>query len=248
MAQGEIETEREPDNFNENSFGIRLNSNGWGLDYRFSKRITYRTRYFYEIDYNYVKDPKEIKVINPYFETQKKFVYGKLLSFHQIRCGMGINRMVFEKKDKGSLSVHYQLSGGAVLGVGKPIYYQVVDSTQIIGTQQLFFTGIHRLNIDVHSPSDIINRAAYYYGLNELVLNPGIYFKAGIAFDFSKNVMRSNVLEAGTIIETYMLPVEIMAGNPRRVWWSIYLEYRFGKKYNAILSRDARKWAKKENR
>ncbi|HXK81890.1 MAG TPA: hypothetical protein PLO05_07020 [Bacteroidales bacterium] len=244
-AQGELHEERELHNYNENSFGISLNSSGWGLDYRFSKRINHRNRYFFSVDYSFVKDPKEIKVINPYFESQKKFVYGKTYSFHQIRAGIGWQKTLFEKRDKGSISINYILSAGPVLGIAKPIYYEIVDSTETIGNIQYYYASEQLLDIDNHSASDIISKSAFYKGLAEIELKPGIFIKTGVSFDFSNNVLRTNTLEIGASIDTYLRPVEIMANNSKYFFWTIYLEYRFGSKYNANLHRDARKEARK---
>lgn len=244
-AQGELLDERGPDNYNENSFGLNLNSSGWGLDYRFSKRINFRNRYFFAVDYNFVKDPKEIKVINPYFEAQKKFVYGKLNSFHTIRFGLGWQRMIFEKRDKGSISINYLISVGPVIGLIKPIYYEIVDSTETIGNIQYFYASEQKLDIDNHSASDIINRSAFYKGISEIGIAPGVFIKTGMAFDFSNDVLKTNVIEVGIALDTYLRPVEIMANNAKQIFGTIYLEYRFGVKYNANLNREARRDARK---
>jgi hypothetical protein len=240
-AQGELAEERGLDNYNENSFGLNLNSSGWGMNYRFSKRINFRNRYFFAVDYNFVKDPKEIKVINPYFESQKKFVYGKLNSFHAIRFGLGWQRMIFEKRDKGSISINYLISVGPVIGLVKPIYYEIVDSTETIGNIQYFYASEQKLDIDLHSASDIINRSAFYKGISEIGIAPGLFIKTGVAFDFSKDVLKTNVIEIGISLDTYLRPIEIMANNSKQIFGTIYLEYRFGVKYNANLNREARR-------
>jgi len=239
-AQGEIEFEREPDNYNENSFGAKLNSNGWGLDYRFSQRITYRSRYFYEAGFDYVKDAKEIKVINPYFNQQRKFVFGKIHSFQTIKAGMGYNRLLVEKRDRGSIAINANFSAGGILGIAKPIYYELVDSTKVVGDIQYYYTNIHRLDIHKYNPTDVVGKASFFDGLSETKFIPGIFVKAALNFDFSRNVMKSNLIETGINCDFYFNEVEIMAENPKSLFLSIYVSYRFGSKYNANLSREAR--------
>lgn len=241
MAQGEIEFEREPDNYNEHSFGAKLNSNGWGFDYRFSQRITHRSRYFYEAGFDYIKDAKEIKVINPYFNSQHKFVFGKMYSFQSLKAGMGINRMLIEKRDKGSIAINANISAGGILGIAKPIYYELVDSTKVVGDLQYFYTNIHRLDVHKYNPTDVYGKASFFNGISETRFIPGVFVKAALNFDFSKNVLRSNMIETGINCDFYFGEVEIMAENPKRLFFSIYLSYRFGSKYNANLSREARK-------
>jgi hypothetical protein len=156
--------------------------------------------------------------------------------------------MIFEKRDKGSISLHLFLSTGLTLGIAKPIYYEIVDSTEIVADIQYFFTSIQKLDIEKHSPSDVINKSRFFDGFSEISLIPGAFFKAGMAFDFSRNVMKTNVIEVGASLHAFITPVEIMASNSRYLFGSIFLSYRFGVKYNANINRDARKWARKENR
>ena len=101
FAQGELETSREPDKFFVNSFGIKFNSNGFGGYYSHTTKINRNYSRFFEAEYNYMKSPKEIKVINPYFTSLyiKKFVYGKTHSVHNTKFGYGI-RVLFEKEIK----------------------------------------------------------------------------------------------------------------------------------------------------
>jgi len=245
-AQGEIETEREPDNYNENSFGFKLNSNGFGADYRFSKRINFKLRYFYEAQVNYIKDPKEIRVINPYFEVSKKFVYGKMNSFQNLKLGFGINNMFIEKQDKGSISVHAIFGAGGILGVEKPVYYELVDSSKDAGDYVVYYTNIHRMDIHKYNPTDVYSKAPFKYGLDEIKIVPGIFVKSAIAFDLSKNVMKTNVIEGGVEFDVYFRKVEIMAENDKNLFLYVYLSYRFGSKYNAVLSREVRKSQRKE--
>lgn len=241
FAQGEIETLREPDKYNENSFGFKLNSNGWGLDYRFSQRINHRLRNFYEAEIGFVKDPKEIKVVNPYLTVQKKFVFGKMNSFQHLKLGVGFNRMLLEKRDRGSISVHHHWSAGGILGVEKPIYYELVDSTIVINDKRYYYTGIHRLDIHRYNPTDVVSKAPFVNGLSEIQLVPGIFIKTGFSFDFSRNVLKSNVIESGIAFDYYFRSVEIMAENYNNMFLSVYISYRFGSKYDSQLSREARK-------
>jgi hypothetical protein len=243
-SQGEFETAREPDNYNMNSFGIKLNSNGFGGYYNFSKRINYRLRRFIEVEYNFVKDPKETKVVNSQFQssTSRNFVYGKLISAHNLKFGYGYNRMIFEKRDKNSISIHLLGSVGASLIIGKPIYYEYFNLRDSIITYGKF-------DLDDLSNNDfIIGKGPVKMGFSEMKFYPGLYAKFGVAFDFSRDVMKSNVLEAGVVLDGFFRPVEIMAGNERNMILSLYVMYSFGQKYDALINREFRKEQRKNAR
>jgi hypothetical protein len=250
FAQGEFDTEREPDKYNMHSYGIKINSNGAGLYYNYSTRINYRNRRFFEAEFNYVKSPKEVKFSNTTFGYSSRYVYGKTFSFSNLKFGYGINRMIFEKRDKKSISVHLLLSGGGVIGISKPIYYEVIDS--IVPIDSIYAT-IHTsykiFNSALQSsPLDIAGRAPFILGLSEINFNPGIYVKFGIQCDFSRDVMKSQVLETGVIFDTYLFPVEIMSNQNNSHFLYLYLSYHFGQKYDARLNREYRKDFMKEER
>jgi len=251
FSQGELEVSREPDKYNLNSIGFKLNSNGSGAYYSFSTRINYRLRRFVEAEYNYMKSPKEIKVINPYFESisVKKFVFGKTYTVHNLKAGYGYNKMIFDKRDKNSVSIHLKGSGGIVLAVSKPIYYEIVDSLKLINGYFVPYTSFYRIDINIqNNPTDIVGKAPFNLGLNEIKLHPGFYLKTGMSFDFSQDIMKSKVLETGVIFDYYLKPIEIIAGQVNSAFLYLYICYNFGKKYDAVLNREYRKDQRKKSR
>jgi hypothetical protein len=247
-AQGEFQTEREPDKYNMHSYGIKINSNGAGLYYNYSTRINYRNRRFIEAEFNYLKSPKEVKFTNTTFSYTNRYVYGKTFFFTNLKFGYGLNRMIFEKRDTKSISIHLSLSGGGIIGVSKPIYYEVIDSVVPIDTMRaIFYTSHHKFDAAMQSsPLDIVGKAPFLLGLSEIAFIPGIYAKFGLHFDFSRDVMKSRVLETGVILDTYLLPVEIMAGQSNSSFLFLYISYHFGEKYDVRLNRDYRKGLKKD--
>lgn len=249
-AQGEFDTEREPDKYLMSSYGLKINSNGAGLYYNYSSRINYRNRRFFEAEFNYIKSPKEVKFTNTTFSYTSRYVYGKTFSFNNLKFGVGLNRMIFEKRDKKSISIHLSLSGGGIIGISKPIYYEVIDSVVPIDTTRaVFYTSYHKFDAPMQSsPLDIVGKAPFIMGLSEIKLNPGIYVKFGLHFDFSRDVMKSSVIETGVIFDTYLFPVEIMANQTNSNFLYLYISYHFGQKYDARLNREYRKDLKKEER
>lgn len=244
LAQGEFETSRGPDDYIAHTFGIKLNSNGFGGHYDFSKRITYRLRRFYEVEYNFVKDPKEMKFTVSYLSsyTTRRYIYGKVNSVHNIRAGYGINRMIFEKRDKNSISIHLLGAVGGTLCFSKPIYYEIVDSVinnEIYSSEKKFES--------LQDPA-ILGKAPVKLGFSEIKLHPGLYAKFGLAFDFSRDVMKTSILEVGTGFEYYFREIEIIADNPHNYFFTLYLSYNFGRKYDARLDRDYRKEQRKKER
>ncbi|MFO7788946.1 MAG: hypothetical protein ACQES1_00460 [Bacteroidota bacterium] len=248
LSQGEIIEKKALNYYNEHSFGAKLISSGAGIDYRFGWRYTNKTRGFAEASFSFVKDPKEIKVYNPYFDNQKKFIYGKVNSVFNLHIGSGIKKEIFSKQDKNSISITYQLAGGCVLGLEKPIYYQVVDSSEIIGNQQIFYTSPQKFSLNHHNPVDIVSRESFFKGIGETKVKPGVYARAAFNFEFSNDRYKTKAIEIGTYLEAFPKKITILAEHEKQIFFAMYCSYRFGFKYSTSISRDARKFFRKEEK
>jgi hypothetical protein len=88
-GQGELDPQNRVFYRNERTFGILLNTDGYGLSYREGKRIDFRNKSLYEIDLGLLKHPREIKLSNPYYQAGSTFVFGKLNSVIYVRGGLG---------------------------------------------------------------------------------------------------------------------------------------------------------------
>ncbi|MDR2836819.1 MAG: hypothetical protein LBV69_11645 [Bacteroidales bacterium] len=244
FSQGEFNTSREPDSYNLNSYGIKLNSNGFGLNYSFQQRKHYRLRRLIEAEYNYFTDIKEIRVINEQFQVfnQRSFVFGKINAVHNFKVGYGYKRMFFEKRDNNSVSIHLLGSAGFSFCISKPVYYKRYNTV----TEDIEYT-----KFDINSPTgnyDIISKAPITMGLSEITFQPGLYAKLGLEFDFAKDIMRASVLSIGIEFDAYLKKIEIMSEKRQNFIPSLYIMYSFGKKYNSVLNREYRKEQRKLER
>jgi len=123
LAQGELSDQPRIFYRNEKSIGVLLNTNGYGISGRYSKRINARKKTIYELDLIGIKHPKEVKITN-YYNSNKSYVFGKLNSFFDIRAGYGRQKEMFRKADRGGISIRRFYSIGPSLGLLKPVYYK----------------------------------------------------------------------------------------------------------------------------
>lgn len=249
-AQGEFADDRESSKYNVNQFGVKVNTNGFGVLYTFAQRVNYKLRRNYEVEYDYVKSLKEVKMINTYFSSYfnnvKRFIFGKVNSVHNIRLGYGYNWMIFDKRDKNSVSIHLQANAGFSFAFEKPIYYEMVDSVAVLNNRASYYYSKHLFE-DYYNGNvyDIITRSSFVVGLSEIKVRPGNYIKLDFSFDFARNAMSVSAVEVGTIFDFYYMPVTIMYKQPHNFMWSMYLAYQFGRKYNPNINRDFRREQRK---
>lgn len=240
-AQGELVDEPKILFRNESSFGLALTSTGWGANYVFGKHINNRNKDLYEIQFVEIKHPKEVKSTNPYYPNQKRFVFGKVNSFYNLRFGYGKQKKLFSKVDRGGIEIRMFYTGGLSLGFEKPIYYEVIDSLAIVNNVSYLITGTTKFNPNIHSPYDIIARAGFLKGVNETKLVPGIYGNMGFGFEFSESDKVLNSLEAGLTIDLFPKSIEIMSDKDKFYFVSLFVCYRFGKVKNARVKEKKKK-------
>ncbi len=205
-AQGELDQQQKVFFRNEKSFGISLNSDGIGFGYRGAKRIDYRNKRLFEIDFGTLKHPKEYKISNPY-TTGGNFVFGKLNSTFYLRGGIGHQHELYKKADLGGIAIRYFYSAGPVLAIYKPIYYRVlyaVSSTDYVIKEEKF-------NSAITMATEIYGRAAFSKGFDEIKVMPGIYAKGGFNFEYSKEDKVIHAVEVGAQVNAFPKEIPIMA-------------------------------------
>jgi hypothetical protein len=226
QGQGEIDEQQRLFYRNEQSVGLFLNSTGWGLGYRYGKRVNYLNKRLIEVDINNIKHPKEYKTNNPYFPNTKGFVFGKKNLFINLRAGYGFQHEMFRKIDRGGISIRRFVTFGPSLGFYKPIYYerlyQISQNTYRIETE--------KFSEDIHNPYDIYSRASFFKGFDEIKFVPGLYAKAGLTFEYSKYDRLLHSIEFGATIDAYPKKVPIMATEDnRQLFIALFVSYRFGR-------------------
>ncbi len=222
FSQGEIDTEHKILFRNEKSFGINLNTDGYGIGYRYGKRINIRKKLLFEGNINIVKHEKEKKINNPYSNSLKSFVYGKTNSAFNFQLGIGYHKELYRKFDKNSISIRWFYTGGISTIFLKPIYYYIYDqNTENFEWKQF----------EKNTPWwYIYGKESYFYGISEIKIIPGVFTKTGFCFEFSKTDKKLNIIETGFSFEAYPKPVKLMETEKNPQFLPVlYLTYRFGK-------------------
>ena len=200
--------------------GVKVSTNGWGMDFRRGYAINPKRKKMYEFGFNTIKHPKEYKFSSYYF-ISKKFVYGKLNYCMDFKIGYGQQVVLYDKREAGTVQIRMFAYGGIDLAILKPIYYKVIINNHGDTEYQKYQPA--------HQPALIERAAPFSKGLLETKINPGLYFKIGTSFEHSKNVKSIRSLELGIEGYVFSTPLEILAevNNPQFVV-SLFISYRLG--------------------
>ncbi len=204
---------------------ILLRTNGWGIGYRNGKAKNIFISRFFETELHFVKHDKEIKGRNPYFPNAKQYVYGKLKRLNILHLGYGQTRVLNFKPYWGGTELRYHYFGGFSLALTSPQYLSIIYE------DKNYITKIEKYNPDIHYLDNIYGNATLGKGWFELTPNPGLYFKAGLSFEFGTNDRKVQLLEMGAVVDGFPYPIKLMAyNNPQNFFYGFYLSYHFGKR------------------
>jgi len=241
-AQGEIDLQPRVFYRNEWSLAPMLNSNGFGANYRYGQRIDAANKRLFEIDFAYIKDPKESKsysLVSDYGSVSR-YVHGKKNLPFDFRFGYGRQHEMFRKHDMGGIAVRYFYNYGPSILLLKPIYYYVAVWDYDAGKPVRINEPLKFDHNWESSNTWIIKRANFFKGFESLNVIPGAFGKFGFNFDFSRQDRVVHALEVGVIAEGFLKKVEIMDytyihSEPRKVaksqqlFLTLFVSYRFGR-------------------
>jgi hypothetical protein len=114
---------------------------------------------------------------------------------------------------------------GPVFAIYKPIYYRVLYPVSITD----FIVKEEKFSSSIALPQDILSRASFTKGLNEIKVMPGLYAKGGFNFEYSKQDKIIHAIEVGAQINVFPRDIPIMATSDNKaIFFSLFVSYRFG--------------------
>ncbi len=220
LAQGDIDNQNKIFYRNEKSIAFMLNSNGFGLNGRYAKRKDAANKIFYDLDISILKHPKEVRRASSINPNAQSYVLGKQYVVFDFRPGYGKQKEIYRKFDVGGISVRRFHSIGPSIAILKPVYYQVLY-------------GMNQIEIEKFSAAksdDILGKASFFKGFNELTVIPGAFVKGGLSFEYSRFDQVIHSIDVGVIPEAFIKKLPIMATRENSWFFiTLFVSYRIGK-------------------
>lgn len=227
---------------NDLSFGLRLNTNGWGLFGTYGTAHSADRSRFFQGEFVEIKHPKEIKYSNDYGTTTqgyspKPFVFGKQNSFFAVRFAYGNRVFLGGKAEKSGVEVNWVYQVGPSLGILKPYYLDVLYEVERQNNITIYEP--RPTKYDANDPDSrfmqrelIFGASGFSHGLDEIKLVPGINAKTGFNFDWANYSDYVLAVEVGLSVDVYTQSIPIMVvENNRPYFVALYLGIQFGKRW-----------------
>jgi len=218
----------------QNVFGLRLNTDGWGLVFEKGYLKSPKITNLFALELNEKKHPKEQKINNVlnnngFLQIGNPYVYGKRNSFYQLKLSYGQQRMIGGKTNKNGVAVHAIYAGGFSAGFERPYYVRVQDNSPE-GTRNIKYSQDDSALFLAPAPN-ILMGTGLRFGWNELKFVPGVHAKAALRFDYGRFNEVVTAIEVGLNLEAYSRKVQIMLLNPdQQVFFNGYIAIMFGKR------------------
>lgn len=207
----------------QSAFGLKLNTDGYGISYEIGRFKSNRVATIFQIELNEKKHKKEkrISLLNGF--NFNSVVYGKLNNFYQVKLGVGQQRIIGGKGNKNGVAVMAVYAGGVSVGLEKPYFVDVQDANN----QRV------RKTYPTISDSGYIEQGAsgFTVGWNKVQPKYGAHAKAALRFDYGRFNESVTAIEVGLNAEYYVSKVAQMAYNPEKnFFFNAYISLLLGRR------------------
>lgn len=209
--------------------GFIMHSQGFGLNFNYSKFKTFKKKKYFTIDLLTMNHEKEYKIFGSIDENAKRYVFGKLNAFMVLRPGIGGRKILVEKLRDNGLQITFNYSYGPSIGLTKPVYLEVLN---IDSFGQVIGYSIEKYDPEEHNIYNIYGRGPWSRGFLEGKFHLGGFLKLACEFEFSDDRGIIKALELGGVVDAYPRRIPIMTEieNPF-IFPTVYLSLLIGAKY-----------------
>lgn len=214
-----------------NAFGIKLTNDGWGLMYEHSRAQSVKKALLFQVDFAERKHTKESKISSFTLPTLP-IIFGKINYFYPLKLGVQQQILLGNKSNKNGVAVTANFGGGISLGLLRPYYLEINDSTgtgrkaiKYDSADSTTFTSAQTLE------NLYVSTAGFSKGWGEMKVKPGLYAKAALRFDYGRyNEMLSGI-EVGTSVEYYLSGIpQLIYTKEKKLFVNLYVSLVFGRR------------------
>lgn len=207
----------------QNAFGIKLNTDGYGLSYEIGRFKSARVANIFQLEINEKKHKKEKRtsLLNGF--NFNSVIYGKLNNFYQVKLSAGQQRIIGGKGNKNGVAVMAVYTGGVSVGLQKPYFVDVTD-----GTNQRYRKTYPEI-IDSNYKEQ--GGSGFTVGWDKVQPKYGLTAKGALRFDYGRFNETVSAIEVGLNAEFYFSKVAQMAYNPEKnFFFNAYISLLLGRR------------------
>ncbi len=215
----------------QSTFGVKLNTDGYGIFYELGKMKTARKTNLYSIELGERKHAKEEKVAADGGFFSNPFIYGKVNNFYYTKLGFARQTIIGNKGNKNGVAVSGIIGGGVSGALMKPYYLKVIDPND---PGYLIDVKYDNTNSEVflnNNDDHIKGNSGFSKGFSNIKVTPGLYAKTALRFDYGRYNELVSAIEIGLNVEAYTKKLQqMLLVKNRQLFFNAYAAIEFGRR------------------
>ncbi len=215
-------------------YGINFNTNGGligGGMIKSSRYLHDNWFRFWALEVVEVKHPKENRRYSS--NTGNSFIYGKSNYLFTLRPEIGREFVFFRKAPESGVQVNGLFAVGPSIGLLAP-YYIIYDYTDYSrGPNTVTDYRVEAYNPAIHTDFENLIRgsAAFFTGLGESKIRPGVHVRGGVNFEYGRYREDVTGVEVGFVLEAFSKKMAIIPQAENYQFFpSFYLTLYYGRR------------------
>jgi hypothetical protein len=209
-----------------NIFGIRLATNGYGINFEKGKFKSPSKTRIYQFELNEIHDPKEhhVSASSDQINFSSVSPY-KLNNLYEFKMAIGEQRLIGGKGNKNGVAVTMLYTGGVTIGLLKPYYLDVQNIITGATSRKTFA----QMEQDTVEGDQITGASGFLVGWGNLTIKPGLNAKLAMRFDYGRLNQTVSAIECGLTEEYYFgqIPLVYMV-KEHNFFFNAYVQIMFG--------------------
>lgn len=212
-------------------YGINLNSAELGgLQYQFQWQKTALIKNGFQVELARLRHPKEERIYSQ-SPDPRKYTPGRVNMAFFLRTGYGQNLFITDRNYKTAISLHYNYTFGLTTAMLKPIYIDVLKTSNDPSNQQ-YVTSEKYDPVDKHNnPFIIYGNSGFAKGFSESTFNLGLHFKNSLSVEWGAYPDAFQSLEAGFVVDVFPSTLKMMApeyGTNNNIFVTLFVGFNLG--------------------
>jgi len=215
------------------AFGIKLNTDGYGIFYEHGRYKTITNTFLWWAELGERKHSKEERKTiattqGPFTVLGNPMIYGKINNFYYLKLGIGQQTLIGGKGNKNGVAVSAIYGGGFSAGLLKPYFLTIQDDNG--QTRDIRYSDSTASYFQDLSKG-VVGSAGLFKGWGNIKFVPGIHARAALRFDYGRFNELLSAIETGVNVEYYTQSMPIMFDVPaKKFFFNAYVSIVFGKR------------------
>lgn len=209
-----------------NIFGIRLATNGYGINFEKGKFKSPTKTLIYQFELNEIHDPKEhhVSATSNQINFSSVSPY-KLNNLYTFKMAVGQEQLIGGKGNKNGVAVTVLYTGGVSIGLLKPYDLDIQNIITGATSRKTF----EQMQTDTVEGDQISGASGFLVGWGQLQVKPGLNAKLAMRFDYGRLNQTVSAIECGLTEEYYFSKVPLVyMVKQHNFFFNAYVQIMFG--------------------